>query len=121
MHMVQSCPGPSVLSGRQHGSFGSLVLLSPQVKVALWFRLGGIVVDVVLSVPYDQDSSVQTPPKDPFYSAGAALALVVKTHGLNFESLHQSKLSCLCELGLKSSFCSAIYSSRVRACIHLVF
>lgn len=61
------------------------------------------------------------PPKDPFYSAGATLALVVKTHGLNFESLHQSKLSCLCELGLKSSFCSAIYSSRVRACIHLVF
>lgn len=60
MHMVQSCPGPSVLSGRQHGSFGSLVLLSPQVKVALWFRLGGIVVDVFLSVPYDQDSSVQT-------------------------------------------------------------
>ena len=60
MHMVQSSPGPSVLSGRQHGSFGSLVLLSPQVKVALWFRLGGVVVDVVLSVPYNQDSSVQT-------------------------------------------------------------
>nr|GEV83021.1 importin subunit beta-1 [Tanacetum cinerariifolium] len=60
MHMVQSSPGPSVLSGRQHGSFGSLVLLSPQVKVALWFRLIGIVGDVVLSVPYNQDLSFQT-------------------------------------------------------------